>query len=273
MLGSARFDVFNTRYTTVNASDERAEFEQRDSIFNWRAGLVVHPVEKTSLYVTYGTSANPSAEVGTLSDGTVNLDPERNATIELGAKADLLSDRLGLSGSVFRVNKLNARLANPDPTIPQQVLEGAQRVEGFNLGVAGSITTHWKAMANYTHLNSSIRKHTNEYLVGQPLPNTPKRSLSLWTTVAPLEHLTLGGGAVYQDVTTVNNPTSEAQSFVKVPNFWRFDLFASYQVMNRVDLQLNVNNLANTLYYQQYYAGHAVPAAARSATVTARVGF
>ena len=273
VLGSVRVDRFDTRYSTTNATNVTTDFSKRDTLFNWRAGFVVHPVEKTSLYATYGTSANPSAELGTLSDGTVSLDPERNATIELGAKADLLSDRLGLTASVFRVDKLNARVANPDPTIPAQVLSGAQRVEGFNLGVAGSITSRWKAMANYTHLNSEIRSHTTEYLVGQRLPNTPPRSLSLWTTLAPIDALTLGAGAVYQDVTTVNNPTSAAQSYTKVPNFWRFDLFASYSVMNRVDLQLNVNNVTNVLYYQQYYAGQAVPAAARTAALTARVRF
>ncbi len=62
-------------------------------------------------------------------------------------------------------------------------------------------------------------------------------------------------------------------ALVKVPNFWRFDAFASYALWNKIDLQLNVNNLTNVLYYEQYYAGQAVPAEARSANLTARVRF
>ena len=155
--------------------------------------------------------------------GTASLEPERNATLEFGAKADLFEDRLGLDAAVFRIDKLNARVPNTDPSGPPSVLDGAQRVQGFNVGVTGTLTARWKVIANYTHMDSEIREHTNAYLVGQPLPNTPQRSFSMWTTVTPLEHLTLGAGAVYQDVTTVNNPASATVAYVKVPNFWRFD--------------------------------------------------
>ena len=81
------------------------------------------------------------------------------------------------------------------------VLEGTQRVEGFNarhrgtvIGSAGSV------FANYTFLDSEIPDNPNAFLVGQPLPNTPKHSFSLWTTLQHLRGFTLGGGAVYQDV-------------------------------------------------------------------------
>jgi catecholate siderophore receptor len=273
VLGSARFDVLDTRYVAEDATRTRTELKSRDQLFNWRVGLVSHPLEKTSLYVTYGTSANPSAELGVLTTGTVSLEPERNATLELGAKADLLEDRLGLTAAVFRVDKTNARVPNTNPEGPPTVLEGAQRVQGFNVGVTGTLTSRWRVIASYTNLDSEIREHTNPYLVGQALVSTPKHSLSLWTTVSPLENLTLGGGAVYQDVTVANNPTSETVALLKVPNFWRFDAFASYAVRNNINLQLNVNNLTNVLYYEQYYSGHAVPAEARSANLTASIRF
>jgi catecholate siderophore receptor len=273
VLGSARVDIFRTRYSAVDRAGVRTNLQNKDTLFNWRVGLVLHPLDKTSVYAMYGTSSNPSAEAGTLANNNATLEPERNQTYEIGAKAELLESRLGLNASVFRIEKTNARVANSDPTQPQLVLEGAQRVQGYNVGVTGQITSAWRVLANYTHLDSEILEHTNPYLVGQPLPNTPKRSLSLWTTVSLLDGLTLGGGAVYQDVTTVNNPTSAAQGFNKVPNYWRFDAFASYTLWERLDLQLNVNNLTNRFFYDQYYAGQAVPAAARTAFLTARVHF
>jgi catecholate siderophore receptor len=273
VLGSVRFDVFDTKYVAEDATRTRTVLRRQDNLFNWRVGLIAHPLEKTSLYATYGTSANPSAEVGTLTTGTVNLEPERNNTLEFGAKADLFEDRLGLNAAVFRVDKTNARVPNSDPSGPPTILDGAQRVQGFSVGVTGSITSTWRVIANYTQLDSEILKHSNPYIVGQPLLSTPPRSLSLWTTVTPLQNLTIGGGAVYQDVTTANNPASESVAFVKVPNFWRFDAFASYQLFNRVDLQLNLNNISDELYYEQYYAAQAVPADGRSANLTARVRF
>ncbi|WP_257457612.1 TonB-dependent receptor [Archangium lipolyticum] len=272
VLGSVRFDSFKTKYSSVNNANVTTRLENTDTFFNWRAGLVFHPLEKTSLYAMYGTSANPSAEAGTLPTGTESLEPEKNNIFEVGAKADLLDERLGLSAAFFRLDKTNARVPNTDPNGPPQILAGQQRVEGFNFGAGGLILERWRLIANYTFMDSEIREHTNEYLKGQQLPNTPKHSISLWTTVEVIDKLTLGGGAVYQDVTVVNNPTSAAQALNKVPNFWRFDAFASYAV-GPVQLQLNVNNLTNELYYAQYYSGQAVPAETRSASLTGRVRF
>ncbi|WP_224363201.1 TonB-dependent receptor [Hyalangium versicolor] len=272
LVGSIRYDIFGTDYSSTNAAGVVSPLKSRDKFANWRTGIVLHPVEKTSAYAMYGTSANPSAEAGTLSSGLESLEPERNNILEFGAKADLLEDRLGLSGALFRITKTNGRVPNTDPEGPPQILEGKQRSEGFNVGIAGTITENWRLFANYTHIHSAILEHTNDYLEGQPLPNTPKNSLSLWTTYRVIENLTLGGGAVYQSVTTVNNPTSATQAFTKVPNFWRFDAFAGYQ-WGKAELQLNLNNLTDKLYYAQYYSGHAVPAEGRTVSIAGKYRF
>ncbi|MGA9522864.1 MAG: TonB-dependent siderophore receptor [Myxococcaceae bacterium] len=271
VLGSARFDLLSTDYQR-NAPDSQTDVQRLDRMFNWRAGLVIHPLERTSLYGLYGTSSNPTAEAGTLTDGSETLDPEQNRIIEVGAKADLFEDRLSLSGSAFRIDKLNARVPNLDPEGPPQVLDGMQRVEGFNVGAAGTIWRRWQAFANYTLMNSRILEHSNPYLVGQPLPNTPKHSLSLWTTVEVIRGLRFGGGAVYQSEFTVNNPSSETAAFNRVPGYWRFDAFASY-IWGPAEFQLNLNNLGDALFYAQTSGGHAVPAPGRSANLTARMRF
>lgn len=271
VLGSARFDVFDTDHTAVAANGVTTPLEARDVLFNWRAGLVAHPAEGTSVYAMYGTSANPSAELGTLSNGTASLDPERNQTFEVGGKADLLDARLSVTAAVFRVDKLNARV--PDPSaVSLQVLEGRQRVQGLNAGVAGTLTREWKVFANYTFMDSEIREHTSAFLVGQPLPNTPEHSLSLWTTVDVLEGLSLGGGAVYQGPMAVNNPANETAARNTVPRFVRFDAVASY-AFGPASLQLNLNNLTNALYYDQLAVSRAVPADGRSLVLSGKVRF
>ncbi|WP_223631628.1 TonB-dependent siderophore receptor [Corallococcus sp. EGB] len=272
VLGSLRYDIFRTDYTTVNTQLVSTRLENKDHLFNWRVGAVAHPAQKASIYAMYGTSSNPSAEVGTITSGQERLDPEKNETFELGAKADLVADRLSVSGAVFRTDKKNARVANPDPTGPATILEGAQRVQGFNAGIAGTVLPRWNVFANYTFLDSEIRENPNAFLVGQRLPSTPRNSMSLWTTYAITDALTLGGGAVYQDVTPVNNPANETVVLNKVPNYWRFDAYASY-AFKKVDLQLNVYNLTDALYYEAYYSAQATPADGRSALLSARVRF
>jgi catecholate siderophore receptor len=274
LVGSVRFDAFNTEFVSRDSAGVvTAPPLARDRLFNWRAGVVGHPVEKVSVYAMYGTSTNPSAELATLNNDTAELAPERNAIIEAGAKAELLDGRLNLAGAVFRIDKLNGRVNNPDPdpTAPPVLLSGQQRVEGINVGAQGTIFDRWQLLANYAYMTSEIRSNPVPFLVGQSLPNTPEHSLSMWTTLAVTSAFTLGGGVTYQSATVVNNPT-ETQTLNRVPAFWRWDALASYQ-LGLTELQLNLSNLSNALYYDQYYAGHAVPAEARSATLTARFRF
>ena len=278
LLGSARFDWFQTGYTTYGVDDAAVgkSLWKTDRMFNWRAGAVVHPVEGVSVYGSYGTSSNPSAELGTLSDGTKTLVPERNNNLEVGAKAELFRGRLGLGLAAFRIEKENGRLANPDPTEPSQVMEGVQRVQGLNVGVTGAILPDWKVFANYTFMDSEIVKHTNNevgnFIKGQSIPLTPEHSASLWTTVALTSRLSLGGGATMQSETIVNNPANASEVQNSLPAYVRLDGYVSY-AFNAFDLQLNLNNLTNALYYDQGYSGHAIPAAERSAMLTARFDF
>ncbi|HEY0706860.1 MAG TPA: TonB-dependent siderophore receptor, partial [Polyangia bacterium] len=270
LLGSARLDTFDTQYRSIAADGKVTPLASDDVLLNWRGGVVVHPQDKTSLYAMVGSSSNPSAEAGTLSDGTVNLDPEKNLAYEIGAKADLLSERLSLGLSAFAIDKRNARVPGTDPQGPAQVLAGKQRVQGFNAGAAGTLTDAWKLIGSYTFLRSRIRAHSNPFLVGQDLPGAPPHSLSLWTTYAVLSRLTVGGGAVYQADTAVNNPTAANLPLNKVPSFWRFDAFASYELPT-VALQLNVANLTDALYYDQHSGAQAVPAEGRVVLVTGRL--
>jgi outer membrane receptor for ferric coprogen and ferric-rhodotorulic acid len=50
-------------------------------------------------------------------------------------------------------------------------------------------------------------------------------------------------------------------------------IMSRYQLFNRVDLQLNLNNISDELFYEQYYSAQAVPGEGRSANLTARVRF
>jgi catecholate siderophore receptor len=275
LLGSLRYDSFGTKYHGLNAAGAATDLDQRDGLFDYRGGLVLHPVKKTSVYGMVGSSSNPSAEAGTLSTGTASLDPEKNVVYELGAKADLAGDRLGVGGSLFRIEKNNARIPGLDPTSPLQILEGKQRVQGANVGAAGTVLPGWKLTGSYTFLRSRIRRHSNDFLIGQPLPNTPAHALTLWTTYSPVDlisfgRLSFGGGTSFQSETVVNNPASAMQIQNKAPSYWRFDAFASYGLSN-YDLQLNLSNLTDALYYTQLSGSRAVPGEGRMVMLTGRI--
>lgn len=213
-----------------------------EDLFSYRAGLVFKPTESSSLYLSYANSKTPSkASVNgsctvtsstSIAAGTssCNVDAETAVNIELGGKWDVIKNRLALTAAVFRNERENYRVNDPDPANPsgEQSLDGRTRVDGIALGVAGNITREWAVYANYTYLESEVLTGVSDYCVARPntaivagvavnadgracansrffadptkgnaLTNTPEHSGSIWTTYE-LDKWTLGFGTTYQ---------------------------------------------------------------------------
>jgi len=274
LLASMRLDQYKTHYLDQAAVAGQNDLERTDTMFSYRFGGVYHPTTNSSLYVAYGNSYNPSAELGTLSGAATNtasvtLAPEQNVSYEGGVKVDVLDSRLSLTGAVFRIEKTNLRILNdPSAATAQQylILDGLARVDGIELGVTGKLTDKWQVIAGYSYLKSEIVRTTNLAELGRQLPNTPPHNVTLWTTYDVTNAWTVGGGATYQSDAFVNTTNT-----AYVPDFWKFDAMMSYKVDAKSTIQLNVYNLTDKYYYGQYYAGHAVPASGRWAQLSYRV--
>lgn len=279
-----------------------------DNLFSYRAGLVYKPVENGTVYLSYSNSKTPSkASVNgscTLASttGTANcsVDPETAVNIELGTKWEVFDARLALTAAVFRNERENYRVADPDPTnlTGEQALDGRARVEGIALGAAGRITNDWSIFANYAYLDSEVLNSVSDYCLthpsvacannaafpdpqkGNPLTNTPKHSASLWTTYT-LDKWTFGYGATYQGEFYLNNASVIVSGTAVVPNalyktpdYWTHRAMVAYDFNRNFALQLNVSNLSDEEYYQRIRNnGWATPGEARSATLTATYRF
>jgi catecholate siderophore receptor len=264
-----------------------------NDLFSYRAGLLFKPIESASLYVAYGTSRTPSqssvngACTATSDAGKANctVDPEEAENTEIGAKWDALGGRLSLTAALFRNERSNFRVASGDPAVPEQQLDGEARVDGAALGAAGFITEHWSVFANYTYLDSEIVQDISDiaigggaldYQAGDPLPDTPKHSASFWTTYETPFRLTLGYGATYQGQYTFNRLSAAAPLFY-TPSYWVHRAMLSYELTEKLSLQLNINNLFDERYYERIRnnatSGWATPGAARSAVLSAQLRF
>jgi catecholate siderophore receptor len=261
--GGARWERFDVDgVTTADTPVNRV-----DRMTSVRGGLVYKPVQSGSIYASYGTSLNPSLEGLSYNIANTDIEPEKTYTLELGSKWDVAGGRLMLSGAVFRVDKTNARTPGLLPDDPPQVLNGKQRVKGFELGATGGITRNWKVFAGYTFLNSRIAESNNPLEEGRVFLNTPRNSLSVWTTYQ-LRRLTLGGGPRFIGRRSGNNTNTRT-----VDSFWTVDALASYPITRRVDLRVNAYNLNNAYFFDRLGGGHVVPGAARAVAVSANLRF
>ncbi|WP_416051493.1 TonB-dependent receptor [Cupriavidus basilensis] len=260
-----RFDHYRGEVQTARANGgagPRSTHTRDDNLFNYQVGVVYKPVENASVYLSYGTSSTPAGAVvgqGSEPSGIAPtsagsaLSPEKNRSIELGTKWDVLRKRLALTAAIFRVETTNARIILEDG-LP--AMAGNKRVDGIELGFSGNVTDQWAVFGGYTHLKSELRNNGGSGAAfgasnGHSFPNTPSDSFSLWSTYQFLPNLTVGGGAYY--VSKVWG--SEARNNW-VPSYWRFDAMAAYKLNKNVTLQLNVMNLADKVYYNQAYPAH-----------------
>jgi catecholate siderophore receptor len=277
-----RWDYFHVDYNDINYSttvhgkvNSTDHIPHLDEMFSYRGALAYKPLPNGSVYLSFGTSFNPSAEDLSLisssrsfSLNNANLDPEKNRNYELGSKWSLLRGQLDLSGAIFRAEKTNARV--PDPAdILVNILAGSQRVDGAEFRVNGRVTSSWQLIAGYTYLDSKVTKAApGAAPAGAPLMNTPKNAFSFWS-VYEISRLEFGGGGHFVG----SQYTQNVPPIKTVPSYWTFDTMAKYAITPRVAAQVNVNNLTNRYYYEQLHFFHVVPGEGRTALLTLQARF
>ncbi len=284
-----------------------------EDLLSYRAGLVFKPTTHSSVYVSYANSKTPSkASVNgsctvssTTGTANCNVDAETAVNIELGAKWDVIQNRLALTAALFRNERENYRVNDPDPTniSGEQTLDGRAHVDGIALGAAGNITREWAVYANYTYLDSEVVRGVSQNCFdnpstacgnsatdrdpfdGNPLTNTPKHSGSVWTTYE-LSDWTFGYGATYQGEFVVQNNSLHGQPLFYTDDYWIHRAMVGYQLNDNLSLRLNINNLLDEAYYTRIRNnvtftggvvtagnGWATPGEGRSAVLTATYRF
>ncbi|MGC4250718.1 MAG: catecholate siderophore receptor Fiu [Sphingobium sp.] len=268
VTGGLRFDHYKTTYfsTAVCGGSGRgavacgtaptgsivttANLKAKDTLFNWKLGAVLKPVEAVSLYVNYALSQQPPGGSNfTLSDASNNannpaLDPQKAKTIEAGIKWNALGGALAVNAAVFQTKVLNEINASD----PSDIQSGSKRVRGVELSVVGNITDAWSISAGYTHLNTKV---TNGSLVladgTSGLAYTPDDSFTSWTTYRLPFGLEIGGGVRY--VGGLHRGTDGAAGTPsRTESYTVVDALLSYALTDNIKLRVNAYNLFDKDY-------------------------
>jgi catecholate siderophore receptor len=259
LAGGLRWERYDTDYTPPVG----AALSRTDENVSWKAGIIYKPVADASVYFGYGTSVNPSIDAINLASTTLPalLDPEESRSFEVGAKWQMLDDRLLLTAAAFRTEKTNARTPGL-PGDPPTVLAGNQRVDGIELSATGQITDAWYVLAGYTFLDSEITKSNTPAEVGKEMPQTPRNSFNLWTTYR-IDKALAGFGAHY-----VGDRFTNATNTRVAPAYWTFDAMASYDVTKNLTARVNLYNIADKRYVDAVSGGHFIPGMGRSVVMS-----
>ncbi len=235
-----------------------------------RAGGIYQPTTAQSYYLSYSTSFNPSLEqLVSTTGGTQPLPPTENRGIETGGKWDLKNGDLSLTAAAFQITQYNAR-AQDSINSALYTATGTVQVKGMRMGIAGKLNNKWQVFGGYTRLNTSIINAIAPATQGNMPANTPRDSLSLWSTYSLTKQWEVGGGASYMSSRYMSNT-----DLTQVPSYVRWDAVVAYH-QPKYDVRLNLFNLTNTYYCDALIpsdGGRAVPGLGRSAAVTVAYRF
>lgn len=258
--------------------------ESEETLLSYRLGLVFKPAPNASLYIAYGNTQTPSqATVNggcsvAAANGNCDVDPEEGEVLEVGAKWDVLDGRVSLTAALFQNERSKYRVNSLDPAEPEQQLDGASRVRGLALGLAGQINDRWTVIANYTWLDSEILQSiagnavvpTIDAQKGDPIALTPEHAFNIWTSYMVTDTLMVGYGATYSGEYAFNRPTGSATLF-HAPDYWVHNAAVTWTATEAISVQFNLKNLTDEEYYTRIRSsngfGWATPGDARSAQV------
>lgn len=285
IVAGLRYDAIDTR---VRGFDDLGaipnyvtDLSATDREFSYNGAFVWKPSETSSVYVAYGTSFEPAGrvEVVLLSGRTnappvtaaaLNAEPERSEAWELGGRVEL-HEGLTLSGALFQISRDNARTPGANPTDPSVPFNGSQRVRGFEAQLMGEIAYGWSMIAGYAYMDSETLTSAVASEIGERLDNTPRHSFNFWTSYQVTDDLLVGGGVQHVGSRLSGRPVGVLT--VSVPAYTIGDLFAEYRVSDHLTVRLNLANVTNEFYFQQFISNQSIPGPGRTASLSFDIDF
>ena len=242
LLIGGRHDIFDI--TVKDLKNDSAQ-SRVDKEFSPRAGIIYKPIDNVSLYYSYSESFLPRSgeQFKALSATSAALDPDIFESSEIGIKMEV-SDHLSFTAAYFDSTQLRA--ARDSISGETSEIIGLQ-VNGLEFEVKGEINNRMSIVFGYTSLDGKTSKG------GEPR-EIPDHTLSLFTTYKVSEKFGWGLGFIQQGESNIVNDKSD----LFLPEFTRVDLGAYYQITDGLNIQLNIENLTDELYFPHSHSTHQV---------------
>ncbi|MCH1601609.1 MAG: TonB-dependent siderophore receptor [Luminiphilus sp.] len=240
----ARFDQFEIDVFNVPADDSRSK---RDEEISPRLGLVLKPMENMSLYASYSESFLPRSgeQFANINGSKGQLDADTFTNSELGFKWDI-SSALSFTAAVFEIEQESPQVADNDPATLDVI---KSETDGFELQLEGQLTEAWYISAAYSYLDGEQMGRTGSK--GLRPRELPENMFSVWNFVQFTPKLGAGLGLTYQDESFINNSNT-----ARLPSYTRVDAALYYEWSDDLRVQLNLENLGDTVYFPSSNSTH-----------------
>ena len=239
-----RFDSFDIEVLNVPASELRT---RKDEEFSPRGGLIIKPVENISIYASYSESFLPrSGEQFANINGDNNaLNPNTFTNLEAGVKWDFTTG-LSLTAAIFEIEQSSPQVDDNDASAFVVV---DSTIQGVELQVQGQVMPGWNVSAGYSFLDGEQVNQAGP--TGLRPRELPENMFSIWNQIEVTDRFGIGLGLTHQDESFINNGNSAV-----LPAYTRIDASAYYDLSDNFRVQVNVENLTDTLYFPNSHSTH-----------------
>lgn len=270
MLG-VRFDRFEQDITNFRRNNNKTSVSK--SYSNPRFGLVYELSDGARIYTSYSEGARPNSGVDSSGNGH---EPEESKSWEVGLKWEL-SEGLRGTAAIFTTDKTNILASSPNGDGTTEAL-GEAESQGVEFDMSYSLTADTLISLSYAYIDAQNSKEItlwDWYVIeeGARLGNVPENSGSIMLRQ-------FGEIAGYEGSTgfTVLYVGKQLGDFLEqdfdLPSYTLVNLFANVELSDKLELNLNIDNLLNEEHYtNSYFEAWTMPGAPRSIKASLKYSF
>ena len=271
-FGGVRADYFDLSLVRRNnlTSVITGDYGYNDTLVNGHFGLSYKVLPKL---IVYGSAASAQdinggeADSGTSSgyggavlyqNSIAGAKPETSVNLELGAKWNLLDDKLLATAAVFQTKKSDVMEGANYDTVGT-FNTGKNRVRGAEFGLAGNLTENLSVQVGGAVMKSRVLDSATAISIGRPLSNFAEKSFSAQAKYQLTNAFSFGAAARHESDRCGGQPDTAAiyattgECAQPVPSFTVYDVFAAYRFSKKLDMRVNVLNVANKDYFTAVY--------------------
>ncbi|MEL7446974.1 MAG: TonB-dependent receptor [Pseudomonadota bacterium] len=260
LVVGGRFDSFDISVNDIVDPANPVLRTRKDEEFSPRGGIIIKPQENISFYASYSETFLPrSGEQFANINGSANaLDPDTFTNLEAGLKWDF-EQGFSLTAAIFQIEQSSPQ---PNDTDPETLDVIDTKTQGFEVQLVGEITDGWFVSAGYSFLDGvQVDAFGNDGLRPRELP---ENMFSIWNQIELTDRIGFGVGLTHQSESFITNGTVSYTGLngdtlttrAVLPAYTRIDAAAYYDVTDNLRLQVNVENVTDTLYFPNSHSTH-----------------
>jgi len=259
LLAGVRADYFDSKGETTDPTDGYHQWAVSPKF-----GLVYQPVQdKVSLFVNYmnafiNVAPSQTYDQAGNATGVRSFKPEHANQLELGAKANLIANKLSATLCYYDI-KVGNRVY-PDPANMNNSIQGGKvGSRGIELDLHANLLEGLSILAGYSHNRTKVLEGNKDDFYNEPgrAPGGqgPQDLANLWGTYqfrhGALKNFGMGAGGNYAGVYKVID--NSATGVFILPSYVLFNGGLFYNA-RKIRVAFNVNNITDKQYYIGYWS-------------------